>query len=155
MVEVDLWAVTEGPEGPVVLLRQDERVLPILINYPEASSIQRALLNEKFARPLTHDLICNLLAGLRGTLKSVTIYKLENGTYFAHLNIEQVTIDGDVEQVLRVDTRPSDGMALAARAKCPIYVSEDVLDAQAQDVSIHGTTEEEGGEPDSDPGFDE
>lgn len=152
MIPLEVLGVsqTTGKEGlPVVLLRNESRVLPIFVGMPEASAIQIVLLGESPPRPLTHDLICNLLAGLRAHVQSVTIYKIENDIFFAHLNIEQRSASGQVEQVLRVDTRPSDGIAIAVRTKCPIYASEAVMDAAAQDANI--SDEEEGeGEPEDD-----
>lgn len=140
MLEVEILGVSQAEEHryPLVLLRHESRVLPILVGIPEASAIQLGLLGEKTARPMTHDLICNLLAGLHGELTSVNIYKLENETFLAHLNVEQKNIDGEVEQILRVDTRPSDGIAVAVRTGCPILVAEEVMDAAAQDASILG-----------------
>ncbi len=91
---------------------------------------------------MTHDLICNLLAGLRAELQSVTIYMLENDTFFAHLNVEQKNPQGQVEQVLRIDSRPSDGIAIAMRVGCPIYAAEEVMDMAAQDASILGPEED-------------
>ncbi len=136
MVEVDVLGVSDGPNHPVVLLRHDDRVLPIVVGIPEAHAIQNGVLNEKLGRPMTHDLICNVLAGLGGDLQSVTIYKLENDTFFAHLNVEQKTPDGQVEQVLRIDSRPSDGIAVAVRMEAPIYVAQEVMDAASQDMAI-------------------
>lgn len=138
MVEVEVLGVSDGPSHPVVLLRNEDRVLPIVVGIPEAHAIQMGVLDQKFGRPMTHDLLCNVLAGLRGQLSSVTIYKLENDTFFAHLNVEQKSSDGDVEQILRIDSRPSDGIAVAVREKCPIYVADEVMDTAAQDVSILG-----------------
>lgn len=142
MVEVEVLGVHDGPNHPVVLLRNEDRVLPIVVGIPEAHAIQIGVLEEKLGRPMTHDLVCNLLAGLRADLQSVTIYKLENDTFFAHLNVEQMSREGKVEQVLRIDSRPSDGIAIAVRKKCPIFVSEQVMDLAAQDMAIF-TQEEE------------
>jgi uncharacterized protein len=138
MVPLEVMGVSQPDKDgfPVVLLRNENRILPILVGLPEASAIQIVLLGQSPPRPLTHDLICNLLAGLRGELRSVTIYKLEHEIFFAHLNIEQKSPTGQVEQVLRVDSRPSDGIAIAVRIKCPIYAAEEVMDAAAQDASI-------------------
>ena len=137
MLELKVLGVStvEQHNYPIVLLRHDNRILPILIGPPEASAIQIGLSNEVMARPMTHDLVCNLLAGLRAELQSVTIYRLENDTFFAHLNIEQRNAQGNVEQVLRIDTRPSDGVAIAVRVGCPIYAAEEVMDLAAQDAS--------------------
>jgi len=138
MVEAEIMGITQvqGAGFPTVLLRHENRILLISIGLPEASAIQLALLQEKPPRPMTHDLICNLLAGLRGTVKSVHIYKLEEQTFFAYLNIEQKNEQGEVEQILRVDTRPSDGIAIALRVNCPIYVDEAVLDEAGHDASL-------------------
>ncbi len=83
---------------------------------------------------MTHDLVCNLLAGLRAELESVTIYKLENDTLFAHLNVKQQSPSGEIEQLLRIDSRPSDGIAIALRRQSPIYVAEEVMESAAQYV---------------------
>ena len=145
MLELELLGVSQAEESPVpmVLLRHEERILPILVGLHEASAIQLGLLGEKSIRPLTHDLICNILAGLRGEVQSVTIYKLENETFFAHLNVEQKSPDGQVVQVLRIDTRPSDGIAIATRVNCPIYAADEVMDAAAQNASVIGPEEDE------------
>ncbi len=140
MLELQVLGVSQAEEHPypLVLLRNKSRILPILVGIPEASAIQLGLLGEKQVRPMTHDLVCNLLAGLRGELQSVTIYKLESDTFFAHLNVEQKNAQGQVEQVLRIDTRPSDGIAVAVRVGCPIFAAEEVMDTAAQDASILG-----------------
>ena len=104
-------------------------------------------MEEKMGRPMTHDLVSNLLVGLRGRLQSVTIYKLENDTFYAHLNVEQLSESGKMEQMLRIDARPSDGIAIAVREKCPIFVSEEIMDAAAQDVSVLQNDDEDD-EPD-------
>ena len=157
MIPLEVLGVSQAGKNdfPVVLLRNENRILPILVGLPEARAIQIVLMGETPPRPLTHDLICNLLAGLRGELKSVSIYKLENDIFFAHLNIEQTSASGQVEQVLRVDSRPSDSIAIAVRMGCPVFVAEEVMDVAAQDPSILATgEEEEGEEDDSPPDFD-
>ncbi|MBI5092504.1 MAG: bifunctional nuclease family protein [Candidatus Hydrogenedentes bacterium] len=143
-----------------VLLRHEDRVLPIVVGEHEAGAIHEALIHRNVGRPMTHDLICNLLAGLRGQLKSLVIYKLENDTFYAHLNIEQMNASGAVEQVLRVDSRPSDGIAVALRVDSPIYAAEAVMDQAAQPLAILGSSEEgpsdEGDDADPDePEFEE
>lgn len=146
MVEVEILGVSDGPQHPVVLLRHEDRILPIVVGTPEAHAIQVGILEEKLGRPMTHDLLGNILAGFNGELESLSIYKLENDTFFAHLNINQLSTKGDLVQVLRIDSRPSDGIAMAVRAKCPIFVAEEVMDKAAQDVDIPGEGESsEGG----------
>ena len=135
MVEVDIVGVTDTPNHHVVILRHEDRVLPIVVGTPEAQAIYVGLHDEKLGRPMTHDLVCNLLAGLRAELESVTIYKLENDTFFAHLNVKQASPSGETEQMLRIDARPSDGIAIAVRRRCPIYVADEVMESAAQDES--------------------
>ncbi|MFP4499891.1 MAG: bifunctional nuclease family protein [Candidatus Hydrogenedentota bacterium] len=153
MLELELLGVSQTEEQPypLVLLRHENRVLPILVGVPEARAIQAGLLQDKAPRPMTHDLIQNLLAGLRGEVRSVTIYKLENDTFYAHLNVEQKSDQGQVEQVLRIDSRPSDGIAIAVRVNCPIFAAEDVLEVAGQDASILGRPEDEEEEDDDSP----
>jgi len=145
MLEMDILGVTfgEDPHPPVVFLRHGDRVLPIVVGHAEAQAIHIGLTAHDLGRPMTHDLVCNLLAGLRGELKSVTIYKLENETFYAHLNVEQQSIDGQVEQVLRIDSRPSDGIAIATRVGCPIYAAEEVMEVAGQDVANLGPPDED------------
>ncbi len=140
MVQLQVLGVSQAEEhpNPLVLLRHENRVLPIVVGLHEASAIQIGLMQESLPRPMTHDLIQNLLVGLRAELKSVTIYRLEHGTFYAHLNVEQRNAQGQVEQVLKIDTRPSDGIALAVRVGCPVLASEEVMDEAAQEANIIG-----------------
>ncbi len=145
MVEVEILGVSDTPNHPVVLLRHEDRVLPIVVGASEAQAIHVGLRSEKLGRPMTHDLVCNVLVGLRAKLESVTIYKLENDVFFAHLNVKQQSPSGEMEQMLRIDSRPSDGIAIAVRRQCPIYVAEEVMESAAQDV---GSVEhDENGDP--------
>lgn len=152
MIELELQAVVMPDEHkfPVVLLRHDMKVLPILVGIAEADAIQRGLLGEKTARPMTHDLLKNILAGLRAELKSVTIYRLENDTFYAHLNVEQRNAQGELEQMLRIDTRPSDGIAIAVRVGCPILATDEVMEKAGQDASTLVEADEPEDEEDDD-----
>ncbi len=144
MLELEVLGVHEGTHHhPVVLLRHEDQVLPIVVGIAEASAIHQGLMNEKIGRPMSHDLMCNIFAGLRGDVKSITIYKLENATFYAHLNVEQKNSAGQVEQVLRIDSRPSDAVAIAVRVGCPIYVAEQVMEEAGTDVSILSSSEEQ------------
>jgi hypothetical protein len=155
MLEAEVLGITQlqGAGFPTVLLRHENQVLFISIGLPEASAIQLALMDDKPSRPMTHDLICNLLAGLRGQLQSVSVYKLEEQTFFAYLSVEQLDEKGEIDQVLRIDARPSDGIAVALRVGCPIYVSEVVMDEAGHDAALlrplFEEHEEEGGETDT------
>jgi len=138
MIELELLGVSQADENPnpLVLLRHESRVLPIVVGIHEASAIQVGLMGESLPRPMTHDLIKNLLVGLRAEVKSVVIYRLEHGTFFAHLNIEQKNAQGQIEQLLKIDTRPSDGIAIAVRMGCAIFASEEVMEEASQEANI-------------------
>ncbi|HUY15854.1 MAG TPA: bifunctional nuclease family protein [Terriglobia bacterium] len=108
---------------PIVILKDTggAAVLPIWVGIYEANAI--ALEIEKVAtpRPMTHDLIRNLLLGLETKVNRVVVNDLRDDTFFAIIWLER---DG---QVISIDSRPSDALALALRVDCPIYVDEDVL----------------------------
>lgn len=143
MMKLDVMGVSmDTHHQPVVLLKHEDRVLPIVVGIFEAEAIHAGLVKKDYGRPMTHDLICNLLAGLRGSVQSVTIYKLENETFYAHINIEQKGASGQVDQVLRVDSRPSDGIAIACRTEAPIFATQTVMDMASQDISILGGSED-------------
>src|ERR1044071_6465055 len=116
----------------VVLQEKDgQRLLPIWIGQPEAESIVMQMHNIKRVRPLTHDLCKSLIVGLGGSLKKVYITRVEKNTYYAELHIAR---DGDVVQV---DARPSDSIAIALRLSAPIFAAEALL----SDVQIEESTE--------------
>ncbi|MFP4171943.1 MAG: bifunctional nuclease family protein [Candidatus Hydrogenedentota bacterium] len=151
MIKLEVLGVSsDGHHQPVVILRNEDRVLPMVVGIAEADAIHAALIQRDIGRPMTHDLICNILAGLGGALDSVAIYKLENDVFYAHLNIERKGPNGQVEQVLRVDSRPSDGIAIATRLQAPIYAAQEVMDQAGQDVSILGGGEDEDDEDEPD-----
>jgi hypothetical protein len=108
---------------PIVVLKENggEAVLPIWVGLYEANAI--ALEIEKVAtpRPMTHDLIKNVLMGLDTIVHKVVVSELKDDTFYAVIWIEQAG------RVVSVDSRPSDALALALRMDCPIYVDEEVL----------------------------
>src|SRR5215475_976619 len=110
-------------QSPIVVLEtvSDRRLLPIWIDMPEAKAIALELEHITTPRPLTHDLIRNIIQGLGATLQRVTITDLRSNTYFAVLFL------GFKGQDLQIDARPSDAIAVALRMKAPIYVSIQVL----------------------------
>ena len=109
---------------PVVLLKEADgpRILPIWIGQPEAMAILIAMEGVEPPRPMTHDLLLSVLVASGLTLERVEITRLEMGTFFATLVLHGA--DG----VTIIDARPSDSIALAVRAACPILVAEAVLD---------------------------
>lgn len=103
------------------------RSFPIVIGLPEAQAIERRLKGVAIKRPQTHDLLANVIEQLGGTLESITVNDLQEGTFFATLDVRR---DGEI---LRIDSRPSDAIALGIAGGVPIYVAEHVLDAAAKD----------------------
>jgi bifunctional DNase/RNase len=128
---------------PVVILREDdgERTLPIWIGASEANAIALELQGVKPERPLTHDLMKHLLAGLGAELRRVLIAGLRENTYLAQLLIYRGT------EVFEVDARPSDSIALALRMNAPIFTEEDLLERSANSAAPPPT--EPGTDPDA------
>ena len=126
MIELELVGVrVELPHNqPIVLLkeRQGERFLPIWIGAVEATSIAFALQGVVTARPMTHDLMRDLLSNLEVEVERIVVTELRDGTFYAEIRMTQ-----DGEAVV-VSSRPSDAIALAVRATVPIYADEAVLD---------------------------
>lgn len=108
---------------PIVILKDvnGTAVLPIWVGIYEANAIALEIEKVTTPRPMTHDLIKNLLLGLETRVHKVVVNDLRDDTFFAVIWLER---DG---QVISVDSRPSDALALALRVDCPIYVEDDVL----------------------------
>ena len=109
--------------SPIVVLNdmENRRALPIWIGSAEASAIIRKIENLSVSRPMTHDLIINVIQKAGYTLDRIEINNVEKETYFATLFL----VNGD--DTLEIDSRPSDAIAIAMRADAPIYVTANVL----------------------------
>ena len=116
--------ISEIHEQQVIMLREveGERSFSIMIGIFEATSIDRRVKKMASPRPLTHDLVVNTIESLGGELRDIYISELRDHTYYAKLRIR---MNGEM---VEVDSRPSDAIALAVTANVPIYVAEDVLD---------------------------
>jgi bifunctional DNase/RNase len=125
VIELELVGVrVELPHNqPIVLLKEQsgERFLPIWIGAVEATAIAFALQGVVTARPMTHDLMRDLLTNLEVSVDRIVVTELREGTFYAEI---QMTADG--ESVV-VSSRPSDAIALAVRATAPIFADESVL----------------------------
>ena len=112
---------------PIVLLKtvDGNRFLPIWIGHSEAAAILMKLQNASTPRPMTHDLVTDILLQLDAQVVRVAVTELRENTFFA-----QVTIQQDGSEI-EVDSRPSDAIALAVRAEAPIFVADDVIDESA------------------------
>ncbi|MDP2846983.1 MAG: bifunctional nuclease family protein [Humidesulfovibrio sp.] len=129
MVEMKIFglAVDEKAQSPVLILKDESRdlALPIWVGPVEAMAISLAINAVETPRPMTHDLIGSVVAALSGSLTAVEVVSLREGTFYAEL-VLRTQADGK-EETLRVDCRPSDAIALAARLNVPILVAESVL----------------------------
>ncbi len=129
MIEMSLAGVRIELPGnqPIVLLREagGERFLPIWIGQPEAAAIALALQGVVTPRPMTHDLLKNILDEMAVQVSSIVITELREGTFYAVINMQRNGTSYEVS------SRPSDAIALAVRLGCKIYANEDVLDEAA------------------------
>jgi uncharacterized protein len=125
MREMTLYGVSFEPIGkqPIVLLKtaDDDKFLPIWIGHAEAAAILMKLQGAAPPRPMTHDLLTDVIAELQGEIVKVEVTELRENTYHARITIVQ---DG---KELEVDSRPSDAIALAVRCEARIYASDDVI----------------------------
>lgn len=122
-VKVAHLGIDPKTKQPVVILKETEgeRVLPIWIGPNEASAIAMEMAGVSFSRPLTHDLLKQVIVGLGATLDRAVITKLKNDTFYAQLHIHRN------DHIVQVDARPSDCIALALRLDADILVAEDML----------------------------
>jgi uncharacterized protein len=142
MVEVRLRAVRVDLQSntPVLLLQETEgegRTLPIFIGTPEAAAIAYALQDVKMPRPMTHDLIRDILSGLEVAVERVVITELRSSTYYAELQLRRGT-----ERSV-VSSRPSDAVAVAVRTGSPLYVADDLMDAEGVLIAIESSDDED------------
>ena len=108
---------------PIVILRESdsETVLPIWVGVYEANAIALEIEKVSTPRPMTHDLLKNLLIGLETTVRKVVVTELKDDTFYAVIWLDRGG------EIISIDSRPSDALALALRMDCPIYVEEEVL----------------------------
>jgi len=113
--------------GYTLLLRHDatQRTLPILIGDAEGQVIERRLAGQRFDRPLTHDLLDNLVRTLGGRVVQVEIHSLQSNVFIGYVHV------WDGQRVHEIDSRSSDAVAIAVGNQVPIYVSEQVLNRAA------------------------
>jgi len=126
MVQMELTRIliSETSDHQVIVLREKggKRSFPIVIGIYEATAIDRSVKEIQTPRPLTHDLLGNIIRELGGELQRVVVNDLRDNTFFAKLIIQQ---NG---KIVEVDSRPSDAIALAVQKGTPILVAEKVLD---------------------------
>ena len=123
MQVIELAEVLESDSDEQAEAEQARRTFPIVIGLPEAQAIERRLKGVVVKRPQTHELLASVITTLGGKLKSVTINDLSEHTFYATLDVER---DGEL---VHIDSRPSDAIALGVAANVPIFVEESVLEA--------------------------
>jgi len=127
LIEMTVKGVILDPttNTPVVLLRDlaDERILPIWVGGAEANAIATQIENLAPSRPMTHDLLRNVIEGLNAVVQKVVVSDLKDATFYANIFL----LVGAVDPVT-IDARPSDAIALALRTRAPILVEESVID---------------------------
>jgi bifunctional DNase/RNase len=130
-VKVQSLGLDRSSNTPVVILQEQTgpRVLPIWIGPGEASAIAMELAGMKFSRPLTHDLFASVIVGLGGSLQRVMITKVIDNTYFAELIIQRNS------ELISVDARPSDSIAIALRMSAAIYTTDDLLENTSIEIA--------------------
>ena len=141
MQEMDIYGVSFDLVGkqPIVLLKTKDgnRYLPIWIGQPEAAAILMKLQGASTPRPMTHDLVTDILGQLDAQVTRITVTELRENTFYA-----QVTVQMDGTEI-DVDSRPSDAIALAIRAEAPIYAADSVIEESAIEFEGEEVNEEE------------
>jgi len=139
MIEMQVGGLGFDPRNlsPLVLLRDQEELnfLPIWIGVFEAAAIAMELQDAKPPRPMTHDLLKEVISKLGGEIQRVVVNDVKEGTFYAVIEIQKD------KKVIKLDTRPSDAIALAVRTHCPIFVTEGVM-MQAKLVNAEKDEEE-------------
>jgi uncharacterized protein len=124
VVEIRIRAIAASSGGHAVFLGNEEKVFVILVDPTVGEAIVTSMAGTPKERPLTHDLLANILRALEAKIERVVVNDLKNGTYFARLVL---SVQNELQQkIVEIDARPSDCIALAIRQTAPIYVSLEV-----------------------------
>src|SRR2546426_7759824 len=141
MQEMNIYGVSFDLVGkqPIVLLKTAEgnKFLPIWIGHPEAAAILMKLQSASTPRPMTHDLVTDMLDQLGAQVVRITVTELRENTFYAQITVQQDGSEVDI------DSRPSDAIALAIRAEAPIFAADDVIEESAIEFEGEEVTEEE------------
>ena len=123
-VELSKIIIDEKRQDQIIVLKEKDgnRQLPIVIGFLEASSIKMKIADIEAPRPLTHDLLVSIIEGLGAVVESLTIDKMVDNTFHAKIELK---MENGKKKV--IDTRPSDGVALAVRTSAPIFVEDEVF----------------------------
>ena len=139
MQQVTIYGVSFDMVGkqPIVLLKtlEGNRYLPIWIGHPEAAAILMKMQGAPTPRPMTHDLVTEMLGELNATVAKIAVTELRDNTFFAIITLQ---VNGSE---VEIDSRPSDALALAVRTDAPIFVSDQVIEDSA--IEFGGEPEEQ------------
>ncbi len=127
VVEVSIKGVMPTSNGCAIFLGCPEKTFVIYVDQSIGNAISMTLNDVKKERPLTHDLMTNILTGLGATLERIVINDVDEGTFFARIILRMENELG--LKIIEVDARPSDSMVLALQARKPIYAAKKVIDA--------------------------
>src|SRR6266702_3263111 len=141
MQEMVIYGVSFDLVGkqPIVLLKTAEgnKFLPIWIGHPEAAAILMKLQGASTPRPMTHDLVTDMLGQLDAQVVRITVTELKENTFYASITVQQNGSE------IEIDSRPSDAIALAVRAEAPIFAADDVIEESAIEFEGEEVNEEE------------
>jgi hypothetical protein len=141
MQEMVIYGVSFDMVGkqPIVLLKTAEgnKFLPIWIGHPEAAAILMKLQGASTPRPMTHDLVTEMLTQLEAKVIRIAVTELRENTFYALIT---VSVDGSE---IEIDSRPSDAIALAVRSEAPIYAADSVIEESAIEFEHEDVNEEE------------
>lgn len=124
-VELAQIIINEQADQQVIVLRElndPHRSFPIVIGMPEILAIDRRIKGIELPRPLTHDLLANMIDQLGGQVRKVVVSELREHTFYATIHVQQDS------KILRIDSRPSDAIALASGLTVPLFVEDSVFD---------------------------
>lgn len=150
VVPVSVKGVMPTANGCAVFLGNEEKTFVIYVDHSVGNAIQMTLNGVKKDRPLTHDLIGNILLGLGATLEHIVVNDMNEGTYFARVLLRMENELG--KKIIELDSRPSDSIVLALQQKRPIYVARKVFEA-VEDMSeiLERVLKQQSNEGDGDP----
>jgi len=141
MQEMVIYGVSFDLVGkqPIVLLKTADgnKFLPIWIGHPEAAAILMKLQGATTPRPMTHDLVTEILGQLEATVVRIAVTELRDNTFYAQITVQMNGTE------IEVDSRPSDAIALAIRADAPIFAADDVIEESAIEFEGEEVNEEE------------
>ena len=141
MIRMEIYGVSFDLVGktPIVLLKMVDgnKFLPIWIGHPEAAAILMKMQEAPVPRPMTHDLVADIVRRLGGEVVSIAVTDLKDSTFYASITVRQ---NGDE---IEIDSRPSDAIAIAIRLDAPIFVADKVMEESAVEFEGEEVSEEE------------